>query len=52
MAVRTIETKINQLTCEVCGHKWESKAIPICCAKCKTPYWNRKKEAKNGNGKK
>lgn len=34
--------------CNVCGWVWYSreKALPIRCASCKSPYWN-KKEKKN-----
>ena len=37
--------------CDVCGHIWisrdrETKYLPIACAKCKSPYWNKSERAK------
>ena len=37
--------------CEKCGHIWISQKfdkdnLPISCAKCKNPYWNRPREVK------
>lgn len=46
MATKKQNVVILKLTCEVCGHKWESREKPLRCAKCKTPYWDRKREAK------
>jgi len=32
--------------CNRCGHKWQrrKKVEPVCCPKCKSPYWNEVKE--------
>lgn len=29
--------------CLRCGHEWFSRTEekPVCCAKCKSPYWDR-----------
>ena len=34
--------------CNVCKHKWQSRdgEKPLRCAKCKTPYWDRKRKKK------
>lgn len=40
--------------CSRCKHEWKSRvAIPLRCAGCKTPYWNRarQKEIKNVDDK-
>ncbi|MBI2449253.1 hypothetical protein HYV49_03065 [Candidatus Pacearchaeota archaeon] len=36
------EIKLSGYICERCSHKWISRNShkPICCAKCKSPYWN------------
>lgn len=37
--------KIMQLTCLRCFHKWiPRKADVTVCPKCKSPYWNRRKD--------
>lgn len=33
---------MHNCTCELCGHKWCSKGIPLRCAKCKRVEWNRR----------
>jgi len=38
--------QIQGFKCEVCGHIWiprnkQSKQLPIVCAKCKSPNWNK-----------
>lgn len=39
-----------ECVCERCGHKWASRVDnPIRCAKCKTPYWNRPRQAATEN---
>lgn len=43
MAIKTVTVKMVKCLCEVCGHEWKAKQAPLRCAKCKTPYWNRKK---------
>jgi len=36
--------KVRVYECSACGHKWQSRgARPLRCAKCKSPYWDRKK---------
>ena len=44
MAIKTALIAV----CDSCGHEWLSDKysmkngdIPIVCAKCKTPYWNK-----------
>jgi len=33
--------------CERCGYEWQPQGEdPIKCAKCNSPYWNRKKVRK------
>lgn len=44
MSIRTITVKMFRCMCEYCGHKWDTRKEPRCCAKCKTPYWNKKKK--------
>jgi len=39
--------KVSAFKCSVCGHIWLpvkdwKGSKPISCAKCKTPYWDRK----------
>ena len=37
------------LTCERCGKEWEKRkgeGLPIQCPKCKSHYWNKKKQNK------
>jgi hypothetical protein len=51
MAIRTVKIEANECTCERCkavwmpkpvkdGNKWITP-VPIACASCKSPYWNR-----------
>jgi len=51
MAIREIKAK--KCICERCGHTWiaQTKTIPISCAKCRSPYWNRPRVKKGGNKK-
>lgn len=42
--------RVDAFKCEKCGHVWISQKfdkdnLPIACAKCKNPYWNRPKES-------
>jgi len=39
-----IET-ISKLKCNRCGHEWfpQSTKLPKACAKCNSPYWNKKR---------
>lgn len=43
------EIKLPTFKCTRCGHKWHPKKeeVPLRCAKCKTPYWNKPKVIKN-----
>lgn len=43
--------QIQGFKCDVCGHTWisrnrETKQLPIACAKCKSPYWNKSERKK------
>ena len=40
--------KISGWKCERCFHVWKARntSIPIVCAKCKSPYWNKPKQKK------
>ena len=43
--------KVKGYKCDVCGHVWisrdrETKQLPIACAKCKSPYWNKSERTK------
>jgi len=46
------KVKLSGYRCERCGHEWlprEKRRDPTVCPKCKSPYWDRKREkAKNG----
>jgi rubrerythrin len=44
MAIKAEKVLMHKLTCEVCGHQWQAQEVPLRCAKCKTPYWNKKKK--------
>jgi len=42
--------KTDAFKCERCGHVWISEKytpenLPIACAKCKSPYWNRPRKS-------
>lgn len=39
------KVKLPKFKCKRCGHQWmpRKEQIPICCGKCKSPYWNTKK---------
>ena len=44
---QTFQNKIKENKCFRCGHTWiPRKKRSIVCPKCKTPYWNIKKEEK------
>jgi hypothetical protein len=45
------EDKIIKCVCNVCAHEWipYNNQPPICCAGCKTPYWNSEKKNKKKN---
>lgn len=38
--------KLPKFKCKRCGHKWipRKKDKPLICPKCKSPYWDRKKQ--------
>ena len=49
MGTKTITKPVFR--CNVCGHNWNPRDPkhtaanpPRCCAKCKTPYWERTKK--------
>lgn len=35
--------KRKEKTCKRCGYKWLSDKDPKSCAKCRSPYWNKKR---------
>ena len=37
-----MKIKLPVFTCKRCGHKWHPRKErkPICCARCKSPYWD------------
>ena len=39
------EIKLSGYRCERCNHEWfpRKSEEPIICPKCKSPYWNRKR---------
>lgn len=46
--------QIRGFKCDVCGHEWISRKwnssdneLPIACAKCKSPYWNKNSRKKS-----
>ena len=42
-----MKIKITRLECKRCHHKWVPKKEEIrICPKCKSPYWDREKNAK------
>ena len=57
MAIKTVKIDANECTCERCDYVWVPKPIkggskwttpvPIACASCKSPYWNRKPHAES-----
>ena len=40
------EINLKGYICERCNHKWvpRNSNKPIVCPKCKSPYWNKKRE--------
>ena len=40
---------LPRFQCLRCGHSWHPKAeaVPLRCAKCKTPYWDTHKKKAN-----
>lgn len=39
-----MKIKVEACQCNVCEHVWlPREPDPLCCAKCKTPYWDRQK---------
>ena len=47
MAVKQAKIDVTVCRCERCGYEWkikQGKELPLRCARCKTPYWNRPKE--------
>ena len=43
-----IKLTVDGYLCSRCGHKWQrrKKVEPVCCPKCKSPYWDRPREKK------
>ncbi len=43
-----IKIKVWECTCERCGHRWiaRNEKLPMTCARCRSPYWNRKRKEK------
>lgn len=39
------EVKLPAFKCLRCGHVWHPRKpkTPVCCAKCKSPYWNERR---------
>jgi uncharacterized OB-fold protein len=41
--------KLDGYRCERCGHLWVPRSkideLPIICPKCKSPYWNKSRQA-------
>lgn len=37
-----MKVELPSFECQRCGHKWHPKKeqMPVCCAFCKSPYWN------------
>jgi predicted Zn-ribbon and HTH transcriptional regulator len=44
MATKIVKVEMFQCHCERCGYDWKAEEKPLRCAKCKTPYWDRKKK--------
>ncbi len=44
---------ITQLFCLRCGHKWfpKSQKLPVHCASCNSPNWNKPKIVAGARGK-
>jgi len=44
-----MKIKIPKRKCERCGHKWLLKkpTEPRVCPKCKSPYWDKPRQAKS-----
>ncbi len=42
MKTQEQNVKIPKFICLRCGHKWypRKEQRPLCCGKCKSPYWN------------
>lgn len=41
-----MEVIIKAFKCGRCGHIWlpRKDCIPVCCSKCKSPYWNKERK--------
>jgi hypothetical protein len=44
----TTNVKLPSFTCKRCGHTWHPRKeqVPVCCAACKSPYWNQDRPEK------
>lgn len=41
-----MEIRLSGFQCQKCGHQWRPRkpGIPVRCAACKSPYWNRPRQ--------
>ena len=39
-----MEINLQVLHCKKCNHQWIPRVVPKMCPRCKTYYWNGKKE--------
>lgn len=48
------QIKIPHETCQRCGHTWNLRKpeLPRVCPKCKSPYWDKPRQAAKRAGKK
>ncbi|MGH7296219.1 MAG: hypothetical protein ACRELB_14855 [Polyangiaceae bacterium] len=50
--------KLDGYRCERCGHPWvprdrepaKDRVLPTVCPKCKSPYWNKPRQAESNHG--
>lgn len=40
---KIMDIELPKFKCKRCGHEWHPRKqeYPKCCAKCKSPYWDR-----------
>jgi len=41
MAHEKVKITVHRCTCERCGYVWNADKLPLRCAKCKSPYWDK-----------
>ena len=46
MPVNEIKLTTYECECNRCNYKWRSVRIPLCCSRCKSPYWNTERTRK------